>query len=303
MGESMIFEVWKSFKKNKAALISALFIIGLILVAIFAPYISPYPYDQVNFSAINQLPGENYLLGADGLGRDILSRIIYGTRVSLAVGIVSQIIMISIGVPMGLIAGYYGGKIDMIIMRIVDILYSFPALLFMILLMTLLKGLFQQEPSAIIRLLSNVDRSLGGLMGIFLSIGLIAWLPVSRLVRGETFAVKEQDYVMGAKALGSKDAKLIIRHILPNIAPTIIVAVTYGIPNFIMMEASLSFLGLGVEPPMTSWGGMLSQSISSIRSYPHLLISPAVALALTMLAFNFVGDGLRSALDPYTRKR
>jgi len=303
LSDSILLDIWKNFKKNKAALVSAIFILFLFFVAIFAPFISPYPYDQVDFSAIHALPGEEFVLGADGLGRDILSRLIFGTRVSLMVGIISQVFMVIIGIPLGLIAGYYGGKLDMVIMRVVDILYSFPSLLFMILIMTLLKGLFQQEPSVIIRTLSNIDSAIGGLLGIFVSIGIIAWLPVSRVVRGETLSVKGQDYVQAAKSLGSRDRRIIFKHILPNIAPSIIVAVTYGVPSFIMMEAALSFLGLGVEPPMTSWGAMLSQSFGSIRSYPHLLIPPAIALALTMLAFNFVGDGLRSALDPYSRKR
>lgn len=297
-------DIWKTFRRSRAAVVGLAVVVLLVLVAIFAPHIAPYDPTKTNPQIIHQTPSREHLFGTDALGRDMLSRIIFGSRVSLSVGIVAQTMMILIGVPLGLLAGYRGGLFDNVIMRIVDMLYAFPALLFMILFMTLVKGIFGTEsPSTLVTYLAAFDRSIGGLLGVFLSLSLISWLTICRLVRGDVLALKEMDFIQAAEALGMSTSRILFRHLLPNVVPTIIVAATYGIPTFIMMEAGLSFLGLGVEPPMASWGSMLSQGVGRIRSYPHILVFPGLILAVTMLAFNYLGDGLRSALDPYTRGR
>lgn len=302
MGE--LHEIWKTYKRSRAAVAGLIVVVLLILVAIFAPWLAPRHYSETDMTRIHATPGPGHVFGTDALGRCILSRVIYGTRVSLSVGIVAQALMVIIGVPIGLLAGYRGGWLDILLMRLVDVLYAFPALLFMILFMTLVKGIFgAEDPGPILSFLSAFDRSIGGLLGVFLSLAMISWLTVSRIVRGDVLSVKGLDFVQAAEALGMSRARVMIKHILPNVMPSIIVAATYGIPSFIMMEAGLSFLGLGVEPPMPSWGSMLSQGVGRIRSFPHLMVYPGLALALTMLAFNFLGDGLRSAMDPYARRR
>jgi len=289
---------WQRLKRNKAAMLSLGIIILLLLVALLAPWIAPYPYDKVDFGNITKPPSREHLLGTDSLGRDVLSRLMYGARVSLSVSIVAQVVILLIGVPIGLISGYYGGWTDTLIQRAVDILYAFPSLLFIIVIVTYLKSVLKSGDGPIIAALSEINESTGGLMGVFIALALVFWLTVSRLVRGEVFSLKSKEFVEAAHSIGTPDHRIILRHILPNTLAPIVIAATFAIPAAITLEAGLSFLGLGVEPPVPSWGIMIAEGVTNIRSYPHLLLASGAALSITLLAFNFLGDGLRDALDP-----
>jgi oligopeptide transport system permease protein len=251
---------------------------------------------------VTQSPSARHLLGTDGLGRDVFSRMIYGARVSLEVGLIVEVMILLIGVPIGLFAGYRGGWVDTVMMRVVDVLYAFPNLLFVIIIMTYLKALLNQPSAGLLAPVVLFNKATGGLLGVFIGLGLISWLTVSRLVRGQILSLKRKEYVEAAIALGAPTGRILRTHLLPNALAPIIVAATLGIPGAILYEAGLSFLGLGVEPPTPSWGLMISEGIKTMRSYPHMLIGPVVALSLTMLSFNFLGDGLRDALDPWMKK-
>ena len=279
-------------------MIGAAYVILLLLVALFAPLIAPYEFDAVDFSAITQPPSSEHWLGTDSLGRDVLSRLIYGARVSLTVSLIAQVVITLIGVSVGLISGYFGGWVDTLIQRVVDVLYAFPSLLFIIIVMTFLQANLKEAQSGLALLLFNVNELTGGLLGILISLGLVFWLTVSRLVRGEVFSLKEKEFILAARSVGASNIRIMLRHILPNIFAPVIVAITFGIPNVIMLEAGLSYLGLGIKPPTPSWGLMISEGVKNFRSFPHLLISPGLILALTLLSFNYLGDGIREALDP-----
>jgi oligopeptide transport system permease protein len=285
--------------KNKMAILGAIIIITLFIFAIFAPYIAPYHYTEGSLKDNYAKPGDKYLLGADFMGRDVLSRIIYGTRISLSVGIIGASTAFILGVLYGLISGYYGGKIDNIMMRIVDIMYGFPTLLLIILMMVLFKSTFAiTTPGTIAAALSAIDKAFGGLFFIFIGIGVTAWIGMARIARGMALSLREKEFVEAARATGNSNFRIMIKHMLPNLIGPCIVAVTLQIPRYITFEAFLSFIGLGVNPPTPSWGMMISEGYKAIRSYPHLALYPGIALAITMLAFNFLGDGLRDALDP-----
>jgi ABC-type dipeptide/oligopeptide/nickel transport system permease subunit len=246
-------------------------------LAIFADVLAPYAYDKTNFAKARQFPGGEFLLGSDTLGRDLLSRLIYGARVSMIVGLGSQILVLFIGVPLGAIAGYYGGKIDLILMRFVDVMYAFPTLLFVILIMTALGA---------------------GMLNIFIALGLTSWVTLCRLTRGQFLTLRAKEFVTAAHAVGAPAARIIWRHLLPNSLTPIIVALTFGIPTAIFTEASLSFIGVGISPPTPSWGQMVGEYQRELRSYWYLATFPSLAISLTMLSFSFLGDGLRDALDP-----
>lgn len=299
---SLYRDAWRRFRRNKAALVGLIFIVILFMVAIAAPLVAPYSYEVQNIRAVTKPPGGGYLLGTDQVGRDIFSRLIYGARVSLLVGVVVQLIIIVIGVPIGLIAGYFGGKTDTILMRIVDVLYAKPNLLFIIIVMTFLRAKFQTTNSGFFLPLKIFNNATGGLIGVFIGLGLVSWLTVARLVRGQALSLKKKEYIEAARCLGASDRRIIMRHLLPNTLAVIIVAATLGIPSAILTEAGISFIGLGVNPPTPSWGSMISDGVEQLRSYPHILIAPAIALSLTVLSFNFVGDGLRDALDPWMKR-
>ncbi len=285
--------------KNKMSVLGGIIIIILAILSIFAPYIAPYHYADGSFMNNYEKPGERYLLGADFMGRDVLSRIIYGTRISLSVGMIGALTSFFIGVLYGLISGYYGGKVDNVMMRIVDIMYGFPTLLLIILMMVLFKSTFAvTTPGTFAGTLSDIDRAFGGLFFIFIGIGITAWIGMARIARGMALSLREKEYVEAARATGNSNFKIMIKHILPNLIGPCIVAVTLRIPRYITFEAFLSFIGLGVNPPTPSWGMMISEGYKAIRSNPHLALYPGLALAITMLAFNFLGDGLRDALDP-----
>jgi ABC-type dipeptide/oligopeptide/nickel transport system permease subunit len=252
-------------------------VIFLCLLAIFANAIAPYPYTKTNFSRLNEEPSRDYPLGTDQLGRDLLSRMIYGARVSMLVGLGAQVIVVTIGVPLGALSGYLGGRVDLYLMRIVDVMYAFPNLLFVILVMSMLGA---------------------GLTNIFIAIGLTGWVGIARQTRAQVLAIREKEYIEAARGIGAGFARLLLRHVLPNSLTPIVVAVSFGIPQAIFTEAALSFIGVGINPPTPSWGQMVGEGQQYIRSYWHLSIFPSIAIAITMLSFTFLGDGIRDALDP-----
>lgn len=274
-------DVWRRLKENKLAMFGLVTIVIIIFLAIFGPLISPYSYSDQFLDHQGVKPNIKFWFGTDTLGRDIFVRVLYGARISLAVGFVATFINLTVGVIYGGIAGYMGGRVDNIMMRIVDVFYSIPLMLYVILLMVIL------EP---------------GLKTIFIALGLVYWVEMARIVRGQVLALKEQEFILAAQALGANTTRILLRHLIPNAMGPIIVTITMSIPQAIFTEAFLSFIGLGVSAPMASWGMLASDAVSAIRSYPHMLMFPALAIAITMLAFNFLGDGLRDALDPRLRK-
>jgi len=300
---SLWADAWRRLLRNRAAVVGMAFIGFMLLVAIFADFIAPYPYWQQDITNQFQPPSWEHPFGTDHLGRDVLSRLVYGARVSMAVGFIVQAIIILIGMSVGAIAGYFGGKIDQLLMRFVDVMYSFPDLLLIIIVMTTLRAVTGREnPSGLLWLMVRADDLFGGLLGVFIALGLTSWLTVARLVRGQILSLKEREFVEAARAIGVGHFRIIRVHLVPNILAPIIVAVTFGIPNAILVEAALSFIGLGVKPPMPSWGLMILDGYRAMRAYPHLLLFPAAALSLTVLSYNFFGDGLRDALDPWMKQ-
>jgi oligopeptide transport system permease protein len=262
------------------------FIIVLSLAAIFAPLITPYGFAQQNYNEILEGPSSKHWLGTDQLGRDAFARLIYGARTSLSVGIFTQFIVLCIGLPIGAIAGYAGNKIDNVLMRFVDVMYAFPDLLLVILLSSVFRGTYFG----------------GSIYMLFLAIGLVAWVNIARLVRGQILSLKTRDFVSAARAMGAMGNYITWRHLLPNSLGPVIVAITFNIPRAIFTEAALSYIGIGVKPPNPSWGAMIQDGFSLIFAKPYMLIFPAIALALLMLSFTFLGDGLRDALDPKLRR-
>ncbi len=273
-------DAWRRLLGNRLAVLGGLVIVGLGLVAIFADVIAPYHYTKANFLHAYEFPNRDFPLGTDPLGRDVLSRLIYGARISMLVGFVAQFIVVSIGVPIGAVSGYYGGKVDVVIMRFVDVMYAFPRLLFVILIMSMLGA---------------------GLLNIFIAIGLTGWVNIARLTRAQVLSLKEKEFSESALAAGASGLRVLGKHLLPNALSPIIVAVTFGIPEAIFTEAALSFIGVGINPPTPSWGQMVGEYQQYILSYWYLCVLPSVAIALTMLSFTFLGDGVRDALDPKLR--
>lgn len=317
-GESLLKDSIRRLMRNKAAVVGGSIIIVLIFTAIFANIVAPYPFAEQTLVDQNKVPqwilnlfptmqpyaqlSSDYLLGADYVGRDLFSRIVYGARVSLTVAFIGPLISLIIGVTYGSISGYFGGRLDNLMMRIVDVLYAFPSLLFIILLLAFFRStLASPTPGTFLYTMSELDSATGGLLFIFIGIGLTAWETMARLTRGQVLSVREKEYVEAARTLGAKDGRIMFRHILPNVVGPLIVAETLAIPGYISTEAFLSFIGIGVNPPTPSWGSMISEGAQVIRTYPNQAVFPALALAITMFAFNFLGDGLRDALDPRLR--
>jgi|TARA_A100001011_G_scaffold158002_1_gene166500 oligopeptide transport system permease protein len=265
--------------RNKAAMFGAFILLILIACAALAPWIAPYSYSFQNLELGASSPSAEHILGTDVLGRDLLSRILYGARISLLVGFVATGVALVIGVSWGIIAGYAGGKIDSIMMRIVDVLYGLPFIIFIILLMVIF------------------GRNLWLLFG---AIGAVEWLTMARIVRGQVMGLKNQEFVMAAKAMGVSNFSMFRKHLLPNILGPIAVYATLTIPQVMLLEGFLSFLGLGIQPPMSSWGTLIKDGVESMEEYSWLLIYPGITFTITLFALNFFGDGLRDALDPKT---
>ena len=274
---SLWSDAWRRLLANKAAVAGGIILLVLIFLAIFAPWIAPHSYSYQNLELGAQPPSSEFLLGTDTLGRDLFSRILYGARVSLLVGFVATSVALVIGVSWGIVAGYFGGRIDSVMMRIVDVLYGLPFIIFIILLMVIF------------------GRNIWLLFG---AIGAVEWLTMARIVRGQVLTIKTQEYVLAAQAMGVSNIQMFRKHIYPNILGPIAVYATLTIPQVMLLEAFLSFLGLGIQPPMSSWGTLIRYGVESMEEYSWLLIYPGLTFTLTLFALNFFGDGLRDALDP-----
>lgn len=269
-------------RQNKLAAFSAVLIVLMILIAVFAPVVAPYDHLAQSLAERLQDPSKAHWLGTDELGRDVLSRIIFGARISLTIGLVPTLISMAIGTVLGLWAGFYGGKTDFVIMRLADVMLAFPSLLLAMVVMYTMGG---------------------GLVNIFIALSLVNWASTARIVRSQTLSLKEKEYVEAARSIGVKKWTIMFRHILPNCLPSLIVLFTLNIPSAILSEASLSFLGVGAQPPSASWGLMVVRGKKYLFSEPWLSIAPSVAIMIVVLAFNFLGDGLRDVLDPYLKEQ
>ncbi len=294
-------DAWARMLRNRVAVASLAYIVALVLVALSANVIAPFAFEQQDLNQTDDVPSALHLFGTDDLGRDQFSRLVYGSRISLAVAVVDVVIVLAVGVPLGLVAGYFGGLSGALIMRTVDVLFAFPSLLLIIVVITYLRAILELEQTGFIAVVAALDKITGGLLGVFIALGLVSWLTVARLVRGQVLSLKEQEFVVAARMVGARSGRIMFRHLLPNTMAPIIVAATFGIPGAIATEAGLSFLGLGVRPPLPSWGILIAEGVRAMRAFPHLLLFPAGALAITLICFNFLGDGLRDALDPKLR--
>jgi ABC-type dipeptide/oligopeptide/nickel transport system permease subunit len=300
---SPLYDAWIILLQNKIAVAGGVFLILLVLAAIFAPFIAPQGIDQQNLADNYKKPSfvdptSPYLLGADRFGRDVLTRVIYGARVSLSVAVAASSVSLSIGLVYGLVSGFFGGAVDNVMMRVVDILYAFPFLIFVILLQVYFKAVANRGGGVIVEPLIKLDRQMGGMLFIFIAIGALNWIGMARIARGQVLSYKEKEFIEGARMIGASDMRIIFRHLLPNILGPCIVSETLAIPGYIFTEAFLSFIGLGVNAPTPSWGIMINEGYRAMRAHPHVLWPPAIALVITTLAFNFLGDGLRDAFDP-----
>jgi len=273
-------DAWRRLAANRAARVSAALLLGLGVLVVIGPWLSPYAYAQTDFGRILQAPSAAHWFGTDGLGRDLLTRVLHGGRVSLAVGLAATLVSLCLGVAWGAVAGYAGGRVDAVMMRCVDILYAMPFMFFVILLMVF----FGRH-----------------ILLLFLAIGAINWLDMARIVRGQTLALKEREFVLAARVLGASPAAILRRHIVPNLLGVVAVYATLTVPQVILVESFLSFLGLGVQAPATSWGALVQDGARQLEAAPWLLVFPGVCLALTLFCLNFLGDGLRDAFDPQSR--
>lgn len=280
-GSSLGKDAFRRLLKNKLAMIGLAFLSILIVLSIFAPLIAPYSYEAQDLYKGATPPSAEHLLGTDVLGRDQFTRVLYGSRISLMVGLIATSVALLIGVTWGTVAGFIGGKVDAVMMRIVDILYALPFSIFIILL-TVVFG-----------------RSL---LLLFLAIGAVEWLTMARIIRSQAMNIKKQEYVEAAVSIGLSKPQIIRRYLIPNALGPIIVYTTLTIPSVILLESFLSFLGLGIQPPQSSWGSLISYGVETMEEYPWLLIYPGLVLSLTLFSLNFLGDGLRDALDPKTSK-
>lgn len=275
-------DAWRRFRENKVALVAAVVLLVLIFFIIFGPMISGYEFEQIDSTAINQGPSAEHWFGTDSLGRDLFARVWQAGRVSLIIGIVGAVVASVVGSIYGGIAAYFGGVVDDIMMRIVEILLSVPYLLIVILISVI-----------------TDSKSLGTML---LALTLTGWCGIARIVRGQMLQLKSQEFVLAANALGVSPMRIIMKHMIPNTLGLIIVAITFDIPGYIFSEAFLSYVGLGIQAPQTSWGALASAAQQNFMFYPYQLLFPAIMIALTMLSFTLMGDGLRDALDPKQRK-
>ena len=282
-------ETWQRIAANKIALASIIFLALLILAAAFVPMLLPFGYEQQLPDSRLLPPGGKHILGTDDLGRDILTRVLVGARISLMVAVSVECVVVFLGLTVGLIAGYRGGWIDSLLMRVTDVLLAFPDVLLAILLLgTLGATSSRTETSAML---------------VVISLGVTGWPPLARLVRGQVVALRQREFVDAARSIGSGHGRILLHHILPNLVSPIIVAVTVDAAGVILAEATLSYLGIGVQRPMPSWGRMINDALDYYKSEPRLVIVPATMLSLTVIALNFLGDGLRDALDPRKTRR
>jgi ABC-type dipeptide/oligopeptide/nickel transport system permease subunit len=292
----------RQFMRHRMAVAGAVYLIVTVAVALGAPLVSPYGYARQDLLSTYAPASAQHWFGTDALGRDVLSRLIYGARVSMSVGLAGAVLVLLIGVPVGLVAGYVGGKFDLLLMRVVDTVYAIPYLLLVILLQVFFTAFLPTIKSGPLHWVNVLNVRTGGVTAIVVALALVGWLDVARIVRGQTLAVRGRDFVLSAHGLGASDGRIMRLHLLPNVAAAIVVAATLLVPQFVIAEAGLSFLGLGVQPPTPSWGTMIADGVDAIESYPRLMIAPGLVLALTLLSLNFVGDGLRDALDPTMRQ-
>lgn len=274
---SGVLDAWRYLKRNRLAMGGFILIVILGVAGLLAPLLGPYPYDVPDLSHSSQGPSAGHWLGTDRLGRDLLSRLTYGARVSLAVAVTVQALTVAVGVIMGMLAGYFGGWVDSVITRLADIVFAFPMFLFALLVSAVLGP---------------------GLVSLGVAIVLAGWPEMARLIRGQVMALRDSPLAEAARAVGASQFSVMFRHILPNTLAPLIVRATMGMSSVIMIEAGMSFLGVGIQPPLPSWGSMISEGTPYLRTYPHMTIIPSIVLSLTVLAFNFFGDGLRDALDP-----
>ena len=271
---------WRQFRRHKLALIAAGVLLSLTALVLLAPWIAPYPFDGYDPKNFRKPPSLEHWMGTDDLGRDLFTRLLYGGRISLSIGIFSALVGVSVGTLLGAIAGYYGKMVDNLIMRITDVAFSIPSLPLLIILSAYAKS---------------------AVPFMILIIGLLSWMSTARIVRGTVLSIRERDFTTAARMVGVRDARIIARHVLPNALAPIIVGATLGVGGAIIAESSLSFLGLGVQIPTPSWGNMLQDAQTTMASKPWLTIFPGMAILLTVLSINFLGDGLRDALDPTLR--
>jgi oligopeptide transport system permease protein len=279
-GRSLWADAWRRLLRNRAAVASAI-VLGLISIACFAaPWISPYPIDDIDWENISTPPSAAHWFGTDENGRDLFTRILYGGQVSLMVGIVATLVSLMIGVIWGAVAGFFGGRVDALMMRTVDILYSLPYMFFVILLVVFFGR---------------------NILLIFVALGAVQWLDMARIVRGQTLSLKRKEFIEAAHASGVSTVNIIRRHIIPNTLGPVVVYITLTVPSVILTESFISFLGLGVQEPQTSWGVLIAEGARVMETAPWSLIYPAIFLGVTLFCFNFIGDGLRDALDPKDR--
>ena len=281
-GASPWQDALRRLRRNRLAVTGLLILLGFILAAVLAPWIAPFPFDRTNLPYGARPPTHAHLLGTDELGRDLLTRILYGARISFAVGFLATLVSLTIGVTYGSVAGSKGGRVDHVMMRMVDILYGLPFMFFVIILVVIF------------------GRSI---LNLFVALGAVQWLTMARIVRGQVLSLKAREFVLSAQAIGASPARLLVRHVLPNALGPIVVYTTLTVPAVMLEEAFLSFLGLGVQPPMSSWGSLASEGAAAMETYPWLILFPGMALTASLLSLNFLGDGLRDALDPQITSR
>lgn len=285
-------DAWRRLIRNRLAIVGGVIVLGLLFLLFFGPLIAPHPYDHQYLKELvangnrplKPFQG-GFILGTDDLGRDLLSRLMDGAQISMTVALVVQAVVLLIGLPVGAAAAWYGGITDSILMRITDVVYAFPDLLFIILLTVTLRD-------------TAIGGAMNGVLLVFVAIGVVGWVGMARLVRGQLLSLKETEFVEAARAIGVSDFKIITRHLLPNALGPMIVAITLGIPGAILAEATLAYLGIGAQPPKASWGKLVADGQQYLRAEPHLVIFPALIIAIALLSFTFLGDGLRDALDP-----
>lgn len=275
-GTSLWQDAWWRLRRNTLAVLSACLLLVMALACIAGPWLSPYGYEEQNLLLGAAPPSAMHWLGTDGFGRDLLTRILYGGRISLMVGLIATGVALCIGVTWGAVAGYFGGRIDAVLMRIVDILYALPFMIFVVLLMVVFGR---------------------NLLLLFFALGAVEWLTMARIMRGQVQALTQQEFVEAALSLGLSQRVILFRHLVPNALGPLIVYTTLTIPSVMLLEAFISFIGLGIQPPQSSWGSLIADGVETMEEYPWLLIYPGLALSVTLFALNFLGDGLRDALD------